>query len=313
MINNLMICINGIVPVFMLILIGVFLKKIKLLDDSFTKKSVNLIFKLVLPVMIFNDISTSEIAENFDGKIVGIATVSIFIMFFISWVIVLFSTKDNKKRAAFSQGAFRANYAILGLPLTKAVFPSENMVNATVILAVSMVIYNVLSIIFLEMFLNSKGGIKSTLTGIIKNPVIISAVLGSIFYICGINLPTVARSTLSYIGQMCVPLSLITIGASMVYEKVKSTMKLAVWGAVVKTIINPLLFTFPAILLGIKGGNLGVLFIFWAAPCAVAGYAMTRNMGGDYDLAGNIIMVSTAMSFFVMFIGLFLLKNAGLV
>lgn len=312
MIENLWICINGIVPIFLLVGLGILLRKWNIADDVFGEKATTLVFRLVLPVMIFGDIASSDLGKSFDGKVLLIAIISIIIMFLVSWLLAKAVTKDNKRRAAFSQGAFRANYAILGLPLTKALFGEAAMANGTVILACGMVILNIFAVICLESFLNSRGGIKSTLLGIIKNPIIIAAICGSLAYAVKLRLPVALDKTISYIGDMCVPLSLITIGISMRYSNLKETFALSLGASLMKTLVFPLLFTGIALLLGIRGDALGTLLVFWAAPAAVAGYAMTRNMGGDYDLYGNIIVFSTFLSFVFVFIGVFIMKNIGL-
>ncbi len=313
MIENFWLCVNGIAPIFLLVGLGILLRKWKIADECFGEKATKLVFRLVLPLMIFQDIATSDIGTGFDGRLILFVIVSILIMFAACYMLARVATKDNRRRAAFAQGAFRANYAILGLPLTKALFGEAAAANGTVILAVSMVLLNIFSVVCLESFLNREGGIKNTLLGIAKNPIIIGAVLGTVFYVTGLRMPVVLDKTIAYISDMCIPLSLITIGISMRYANLRETLPLSLLSSLIKTGITPLLFLVPALLCGIRGAGLGTLFVFWASPAAVAGYAMTRNMGGDYDLYGNIIMLSTAMSFIFVFLGVFIMKNLGIV
>lgn len=309
--DNFLLCVNGVVPIFLLIILGVYLKKWNVVGEGFCEEATKLVFHIALPILIFHDIAASDIKTGFSLSVTLVSTISMAVLFFLVWGITLFVTKEPKKQAAFSQGAFRANYAILGLPLTKALFGSGAVANATVILAISMVMLNVLAVIYIEMFLNHQGGIKTTLLGILKNPIILAAALGSVFYFCHIPIPTFIDVGLTHISNMCVPLSLITIGASMRYENMRETLKSATLGAAIKTILVPLLFMPLAMLMGFRGEDLGVLFIFWASPSAVAGYAMTRQSGGDHLLAGNIIIISTALSFFAIFFGTLVFKTIG--
>lgn len=313
MIENLWICINGIVPIFLLVGLGILLRKWNIADETFGQKATTVVFRLVLPVMIFQDIAAAEFETNFDGKAIGIVAVSIVLWFLLSWVLSRIVTPDDKKRAAFAQGAFRANYAILGFPLTKVIFGQAGLTNGPVILAMGMVLLNIFSVITLETFLGKKKGIRGTLTGIAKNPIIVSAVLGTAFNLSGLSIPTVLDKTITYVADMCVPLSLITVGISMQYKGFKDILPLSIGASLLKTLFLPLVFLPVAYLLGIRGDTLGALFVFWASPSAVAGYAMTRDMGGDYDLYGNIIIFSTLFSFFVIFFGVFILKNLGIV
>lgn len=311
MLDNFFLCLNGIAPIFLLTLLGVFLKRRGMFDDTFCTKANNLVFKLSLPSMLFYDIATCDIAKQFDGKMVLVAVVCVLTMFFVSMGIAMAVTRDNGKRAAFAQGAFRSNYAILGVPLTKALFEADVAINASVILAICVPIFNVLAVVALNIFLQKKGGILGVIKGIITNPLIIGAALGAIVSLIKIPMPPLVLKTVSYLGQMCVPLALLIIGASLKMAR-GSNMALAIGSSLLKVVGTPLLFLFPAMLIGIEGARLGVLFVYFAAPSAVSGYIMMRNMGGDYDMSGNIVLISTAMSFFVIFIGILVMKTIGM-
>jgi len=312
MLSNFLICLNGILPIFLLILAGNVFKRIKFIDDGFASKANNLVFNAAIPCVLFYDISTTNIKSQFDLKLVSAAIGATVIMFFIAFLLSLAVTKENKKRAAFAQGVFRSNYAILGIPLTKALFEESIAANASVILAISIPLFNVLAVILLTGFLGKKRGIGGVLAGVAKNPLIIAAALGVLVSIFKIPIPEFIMKTIFYIAQMCTPLSLIVIGASFTAQKAKGTVLLSVVASFIKTFIVPALFVYPAYLYGVEGPKLGVLFIFLAAPAAVSSYVMTRNMGGDYDLVSNIIMISTAMSFFSFFIGMMIMKTIGI-
>ncbi len=312
MLHNFLLCLNSIAPIFLLIILGSILKKINIIDSGFTSKANNLVFRAALPCMLFKDIATINIASRFDARLVLTAVLVTVIMFFVSLILSI-AVGDDKRKAAFAQGVFRSNYAILGLPLTKAFFPEEVAVNASVILAICVPLFNVLSVIILTKFLCSKGGLGSTLLGIAKNPLIIAAAAGALVSLVNIPVPQMIMTLVNYLSQLCIPLSLIVIGGSFVMNKAILTVRLAVVASLIKTVITPLVFIFPAHLAGISSLKLGVLYIFLAAPTAVTSYTMTRNMGGDYDLSGNIVMISTAMSFFSIFAGMFIMKTIGII
>ncbi|MGB2149987.1 MAG: AEC family transporter, partial [Cobetia amphilecti] len=74
-----------------------------------------------------------------------------------------------------------------------------------------------------------------------------------------------------------------------------------------------LLATTVAVLLGFRGTELGVLFLFFASPTAAASFVMVRAMGGNDRLAANIIAISTLMAGITITAGIFVLKLSGLV
>lgn len=307
MFNNFILSYNAIVPIFLLVLIGVLLKKAKVVDEHFASKATNLVFKVCLPAMLFKDIATINIIEKFDTRLV-LFSVCATIILFIAGIVCSVVIADPSRRAAFAQGVFRSNYAILGVPLTKAIFPPEIAVNASVLLAVTVPFYNVLSVVLLTSLLEKKRNPKAILLGIMKNPLIIGAISGTAFSLLHISLPVIIMKPMGYLSDMCTPLSLIVIGASFTWSSAKETFKPAFIASISKTFISPLIFMPIAIVLGIEGDALGVLFIFLASPAAVSSYTMIRNMGGNYHMAGNIVLLSTALSFFAIFLGIMTLK-----
>lgn len=313
--QNFLICFNSIAPVFLLIVVGTLLKKTKVINADFTDKATDLVFKFVLPVSIFADIAFSEIEDKFDVRLVSMAVIATVLLFAAGILLAKSNilTKEDKSRAAIAQGIFRSNYAILGIPITKVLFDESVAFNASVILAICIPLFNIFSVILIECLVRRENGLKKTFVNIIKNPILIGAVTGGIFSVLKIPVPEVLQKTIGYIGDMCMPLALITIGASLVFNNIKKTFKNAFIVSFIRTFIAPVIFLFPAYYFGIQGEKLGVLFIFLSAPAAISGYIMMRKMGGDYDLAGNIVLLSTALSFFSILIGISVMKTMGLI
>jgi predicted permease len=83
--------------------------------------------------------------------------------------------------------------------------------------------------------------------------------------------------------------------------------------AVIKTILAPLIFTPIAYLFGLRGPYLVSVFVLFAAPSAVSCYIMAKGMGADEELTAGIIILTTAISSVTLFIGIFILRNLGLI
>ena len=75
----------------------------------------------------------------------------------------------------------------------------------------------------------------------------------------------------------------------------------------------PLAATIFAIQYGFKNEDLGIIFILFACPTAVASFIMADAMGVNSKLAGNIVLVTTVLSVFTIAVGLFILKQNGLI
>ncbi|HEX9253189.1 MAG TPA: AEC family transporter, partial [Ignavibacteriaceae bacterium] len=112
--------------------------------------------------------------------------------------------------------------------------------------------------------------------------------------------------------ELALPLALVGIGGSLNTENLKRASNLAISSSIIKIVIIPLVLTVGALLLGYRNDDLGIVFIVFAAPTAIASFVMADVMGANSRLAGNIIMITTLGSVFTISIGILLLKSFNL-
>src|SRR6056297_3131352 len=106
---------NVMMPVILTIALGYFLKKYKFIDDVFIGKTSSIIFKIALPILLFNKTANSEVNLVLDEKLIKFLLYGIGIVLISFFIINLASKhtiKDLKTRGAFIQGAYRSNYVI---------------------------------------------------------------------------------------------------------------------------------------------------------------------------------------------------------
>ena len=108
---------EAIMPIFILMVLGYFIKKIKLADKKSFDVMNKVIFKIFLPVLLFYNIYNTKTADVFNLQLIVFTIAGVLAVFVLGYFAVIFLTKDNKKRGVMLQGFFRANYAILGVPL----------------------------------------------------------------------------------------------------------------------------------------------------------------------------------------------------
>ena len=86
--NNLIFSLNATIPIFLMMALGFFLQRIHLLDDHTTQKLNQFAFKVLLPALLFMDLSTADFQSVWDTKFVlfcfCITSVSIGIAFLLS-------------------------------------------------------------------------------------------------------------------------------------------------------------------------------------------------------------------------------------
>ncbi|NLT51922.1 MAG: AEC family transporter [Ignavibacteria bacterium] len=300
-------------PVFLLIFLGAFLKKIKIIDDNFTKLSSKLVFNVALPVFIFFNVAEFNLESSFNYRqiifVIG-CTVSAY---FFAWIFAKILSLCTFQTGVFIQGAFRGNFAIVGIAIISAYFSDEIMGKSSVLLAVIVPLYNILSLIALLSNKKDKITLIFLIKEILKNPLIICIAAAIPFSINKIELPKPIYETGNYIADLTLPLALLSIGGTMNFSQIKNISGAAVSASILKTIIFPFIFTYLSYILGYRNEELGMLFILFSAPTAIVSFIMTNALGGDEKLAGNIIVMTTLLSVVTMPLGIFVMEIAGLV
>lgn len=311
--NNLIFSINVILPLVIEMALGQLLRITDVIDGNTSKKMNSAIFKLFLPVLIFYNVYTSEIADVFNAKLILYAVLSIFILVGILAAAVPLFEKDKKKIGVIIQGIFRSNFVIFGVPLSIAL--SGNSISGTVSVLVACVIptFNLLAVIVLESFKGDKPDFKKILLGIVSNPLIISSILGFVFLFAKIKIYAPVESTLKGIAASATPLALIILGASIDIKKIRGNTKQIAAAVTGRLIVVPAIFLSLAAILGFRNGYLAILIALYASPGAVSSYPMASQMGADGELAAQIVMMQTCLCSVTVFLFIFILKHLGLI
>lgn len=319
MLSNLTYSLNAVAPIVLLVLLGVFLKKINLVDDSFTAVAEKVVFKLALPVMLFLEVAESSLSETLDVRLIVFCLISVTASFLLTTLLAPLFIKDRAKCGSFVQGACRSNFAILGVPLAENLFGVSGTSTIALVMPFVILMFNVYSVIILSIFSRSqknrldKTAVKGIIKNIVTNPLIIGVILAVPFMIWQWELPVILNKSLVYIKNLATPLALICLGANFKMESMKGRAGIAVCSSIIKTVVLPAVMVVFAALIGLRGESLGVILILFGAPTAVSSYIMAKNMDNDHELAAQILLLTTIMCAFTIFAGIFVLKNLNLI
>ena len=316
MLNDLLFSANAVVPIFLLIMLGYVLTRLKVWDAHFLKIANNLCFKCLLPVLLFYNVATSNIFEVFNGKLILYVCFCACALCGVLFLIVPLLIKDNKRRGVLIQGTFRSNFLLFGVPLGLSIGGESGATLAAVVASFYVPVINMLSVISLYVFSDAKDkNLKSALLGIVKNPLIIGGVSGLIFSVIrnyiGFELPTMLDTTLYNIKSAATPLAFLILGGDLKFGNMLRNIKISIFSVVGKLIAIPaVMLTFSAFL-GFDRLSMAILLAVFATPNAVSSYAMARNYEADYDLAGEIVTLSTLLSIFTIFVFITISKSLG--
>ncbi len=311
--QNLIVSFNVVAPLLILMLLGGFLLRVHILDTATVKKMNSAIFKVFLPALIFNNIYNSSIDDVKNIKTALYIVVIVVVMYLSSMLYVALTEKDNKKRGAMVQGMCRSNFVIFGLPICMLICGDGVMGKVAVAVAIVVPVLNIFAVLSLEIFRGGKPNLKKILKGIATNPLIIASVIGIIVLVSGIKLPSIIENAVSDVSKVATPLALVLLGASVNFSTVKGNLRQLITVIMAKLIIMPLVGFTVAALLGMRGSDMALLIAAFASPTAVSSYPMAIEMGGDGDLAAQIVAFSTAICIITVFLWVFILKQLSLI
>lgn len=313
MLNNLIFCLNATVPIFFLILLGMFLRKIQLMDDAFTARLNTLVFRVCLPALLFHDMYRTDYRTNWNTAYVvycALATLaSILICTGVSYLL-----KDRSVQGEFIQTSYRSSATILGIAVVQNLYHNVGMAPLMVIGAVP--IYNIAAVIILEMYRPDRGKLEAmllrkTLHGILTNPIILSILLGFAWSLLRLPLPTIGDTTVDYVGRCATPLGIIAMGASFQWEKARQSAGPALVSTFIKLFGLCALFLPLGVYLGFRNDLLVAALVMCGSSTTISCFVMAKGMGHKGDLTISTVMLTTLLSAFSLTFWLFILKSHG--
>ena len=219
--ENLIFSLNATVPVFAMIILGMLFKKIGIIDDVFASKMNKFVFLIPLPVLLFKDLATLDFKKIWDTKFVlfcfFITILSILIVTLLSFLL-----NNKRNQGEFIQASYRSSAALLGIALIQNVYGKATM--APLMIIGSVPLYNIMAVVVLSFFSPERKGISKevwlkTIKGILTNPILIGIVVGILWSLFHLPMPTMLDKTVTSIGNVATPLGLMAMGATFNYKK----------------------------------------------------------------------------------------------
>ncbi|MCR5677211.1 MAG: AEC family transporter [Agathobacter sp.] len=312
--RDLIFSFNATMPVFLMMVIGFFLRSIHWIDDEFASRLNRFVFKLPLPILVFSQLATTDFRSTWDGRFVlfcFLATLcSITLVALISLLI------KNASRGEFVQASYRSSAALLGIAYITNIYGEASM-SALMILG-SVPLYNIMAVVVLtitspENKKLSGSTVQKTLFGIIKNPIIIGIALGMLWSVLRIPMPHILDKTVHNIGSIASPLGLIAMGASIKPDKISGALAPALVASFFKLVGLAAIFLPIAISLGFRTDKLIAILIMLGSATTVSSFVMARSMGHEGTLTSNTVVITTLLSAFTLTGWIYILKVFNLI
>ena len=311
--ENFIACLDAVLPIFGLILLGYAAKCMGLLDRDDVRKMNKVFFRFFLPVMLFYSLYTSDLSTAVQPALVAYALGCTLLIFFVSLVIAARLEPERSRRGVIVQALFRSNLVFIGLPVVESLMGAENLGPVVLLIATVVPLFNILAVIVLEYYGGERTRPGRLFLDILKNPLILGSLAGFLALISGLKLPLPLETLARQMNQACSPVMLFMLGAFLQLSGLKRDLRAVLWISAGRLLIVPAVTLLPAVLLGWRGVALASLLPVFASSTAVNSFTMAQQMGGDAELAGNIVVATSALCSLTLFFWCFLFKSLGFI
>ena len=315
MLDNLVYCLNGTVPIFVMMLLGLFLRKINYFSQAFADKLNSYVFKVGLPVMMFKDLTGSDFFQVWDTSFV-------LFCFFATLLSILLTAllsrllKERPLRGEFIQVGYRSSVALLGAAFLENLYGNAGAASLVIIGAVPL--YNAAAVTVLSLTSPtqnglSKGALKKVAKGVATNPIILGIVVGLVWTLLRLPIPTILEKSVSSVSATATPLGLMALGASFDWKKALGRISPALGATCLKLVVFVAIFLPVAVAMGFRDDKLVATLTLLGSPTTVSCFVMARNLGHEGTITSSTVMLTTAFSAFTLTLWLYLLKSMAFI
>ena len=313
MFESFMVALNAVAPFLILLSVGFLAVRTGLTDRAFMARLNALNFRLFFPFLMFSNVYSARPEDLPSVTLMIFGPVSVLLLIAVLLVVVPRIVKENPRRGTIIQAVFRSNFIIYGIPLTASVFGTARSSVCGLMVMIMVTLFNTAAVIVLEICRD--GGrvrLKPLLLGLVRNPLLQGCAAGLLCYLLQIRLPDFIASPVSSLSSLATTLAMIALGASLVFDELKKNRRTVTAVLLVRLVLLPLIALPAAWVLGLRGVELFLVLMIFGTPVATASYPMAQNMGGDGQLAGQLVFVSTVASLGTVFLFIYAMSRLGL-
>lgn len=287
---------DTLLPVFSLILLGAWLRRTLLMQPAFWQGSSKLAYFVLLPALLVSRLAVSPLEWQIVLPIWLMTVGAMALIALLVWIGRNTLSLDGPAFTSLFQGTIRPN-TYTGLALVAALYGPEGTTYAAIALAGMVPVANVLSVTVLTRYGYKRSPDRRLLIeAVIRNPLIIACLLGTLLNLSGLGLPHDLANILGVVAQGALPIGLLTVGAGLQFNTLGQARRPLLVAALVKLVLSPVIAFLLSLSVSAPPSAIAASLIFVALPCAASAYILAEQMGGDTHLIAGILTVQTVLA-----------------
>lgn len=257
------------------------------------------VFYFALSAMLFRFAANLSLAEIFDWQFVGAYLSGCIVVYLLATLVAMIRKRPVAEAAFEAQCAIIGNVGFLGIPMLVVLLGEAAAGPVILVLSVDLIVFSSLIVIIVTGGRDGRmslGVLRTVGIGLLKNPMIVSIVLGLAWSSTGWDVPGPVNEFLAILGAAATPGALFAIGASLA-GKSAERMSVAGWLTFCKLVLHPAAVAVAALLLfDVPDYDAGVMIAAAALPVAGNVYILAQHYGVAPQRVSATILISTALS-----------------
>ncbi|MFM2044813.1 MAG: hypothetical protein RLY86_3389 [Pseudomonadota bacterium] len=283
----------ALAPIFLLIVIGLVLRRRSLVPDGFWAPAEMLTFYVFFPALLIDSTARADLSGidvvGVGGALLGGTLVAALLLLLLRpWV-----AKDGPAFTSVFQGATRIN-TYVGIAAATALYGVEGKALIAVGIIAIVPLLNVMAVLVLARW--GRAGVRGwrpVLRALVRNPLLGAVLIGLTLNVLSVPPIPVVTPLLQILGAAALPLGLLAVGAGLDLGAMRGSGPGLVWSSLVRLALVPGIVLALGIWTGLGPVPLAVAVLYNGLPTSAASYVQSRLMGGDHGLMAGIITFQT--------------------
>jgi malonate transporter len=284
-------------PFFGLVILGYGIARLSFWRRVWTERASKFVFAVPLPALLFHMLSDRGKAAPVDPRLLVAFFGSCFIVFVIGRMVGHFMFHlDGVAQSVFALGGVFSNNVLLGVPLARLTLGPAALPCVALVLVFNALTLWTLVTVSVEWARHgtlSLSGLRKTAIAVLKNPIVLGILGGTLFSLTGLTLPPAVDTGLSVVGHLAGPLALLVLGMGISEYGIRSDWRQSVAICVLKLLVQPLVVWGLALALGLPTLERQVVVLLASLSVGANVYLMSAQFQTLQGPVASSLVLST--------------------
>lgn len=305
---------NALMPVFLVILAGVALKRVRVLTPEQWQGFETLTYYIFFPALLIYTLANADLEKAPIGPVAlilfGVTVFNMLLTWALRPALVDGSRADDRAFTSFFQGASRWN-SFAALAIAASIAGQTGATLIAVAFVAMIPVLNLFCVIVLTLYAgNGRPNLADVGLELARNPLIVSIAIGVGLYLLPFRIPPAILDSFHIIGVSGLGAALVLVGVGLKLRSLRTPNRFVLASIFFKLVFVPGLGLLAAHLMGLDLVARQSIVIALGVPTATVAYVLARKLGGDAELMATILTMQTFLSFLTLPVWLWI---AGLI